>query len=346
MSKVTAKACAESAKKLATRRLIAGVVAASVGLHAAAALIAGVWVVVRHLSKPAPPPRSVTLPAISVPPPEPDRSRNAAAIAGGAANAAFADKIQSLRPGKIVLPNLPKIPLPGMSAAWDTLPPSTLINVADIGGAGLPGGGLGAGSGTGVNFLGVQTHSKRIVLMYDVSATVARAAARAGVPMERIRDETDTLIANLGANTRFTIVEFARNYAFFTPELLTATKANREAAHRWLHTYFSVNGSFPQNAPGTVTGSPGFLVALEAVFRLRPDAIFIISDGSMQRGQRGNDTIPISEFEARLTQLQAPLPQPAGVFFVGVGVPPDREKDLRKALQHSGGRGSFSHLQR
>jgi len=346
LSKGAATTGTESAKTAARRRLIAGVVAASVGLHAAAALIAGVWVVVRHLSKPAPPPRSVTLPAVSVPPPEPDRSRNASAFAGGAANAAFTDKIQSLRSGKIALPDLPKIPLPGMSAKWDTLPPSTLITGADIGGAGLPGGGLGAGTGTGVNFLGVQTHSKRIVLMYDVSATVARAAARAGVPMERIRDETDTLITNLGVNTRFTIVEFARNYAFFTPDLLPATKANREAAHRWLHTYFALNGSFPQNTPGTVTGSPGFLVALEAVFRLRPDAIFIISDGSMQRGQRGNDTIPLSEIEARLTQLQEALPHPAGIFFVGVGVPAEREKALRKALQHSGGRGGFTHLQR
>lgn len=346
MNKGADKMGAETGKTAARRRLIAGVVAASVGLHAAAALIAGVWVVVRHLSKPATPPRPVTLPAVSVPPPERERSRNAAALAGGAANAAFADKIQALRPGKIALPNMPKIPLPGMSATLDTLPPSTLITGADLGGAGVPGGGLGVGTGTGVNFLGVQTNSKRIVLMYDVSATVAKAAARAGVPMERIRDETDTLIANLGFNTRFTIVQFARNYAFFTPELLPATKANREAAHRWLHTYFAVDGSFPQKTPGTVTGGPGFLVALEAAFRLRPDAIFIISDGSMQRGQRGNDTIPIAEIDARMTQLQEPLPQPAGVFFIGVGVPPDREKALRNALQHSGGRGGFTHLHR
>jgi hypothetical protein len=85
--------------------------------------------------------------------------------------------------------------------------------------------------------------------------------------MERIRDETATLVANLGVNTRFTLVEFARNYAFFSPTLIPSTKANREAARRWLHTYFAVNGTFPQSTPGAVTGSPGFLVLLEAVFR-------------------------------------------------------------------------------
>lgn len=333
-------------QKAGRRRLILGVVAASIGVHAAAAVFAGVWVVVRHFSKPAPPVVPPALPALMLPPPEPERSPNPAAAAGGAPKAAFADRIQSLRPGNIKLPSLPKIPLPGVTASLDALPPSSVLAGTDFGGPGLPGGGLGGGTGTGVSFLGVHTNSKRIVLMYDVSTTVAKAAARAGMPMERIRDETATLVANLGVNTRFTLVEFARNYAFFSPELLPSTKTNREAAHRWLHTYFAVNGSFPASTPGTVTGSPGFLVALEAVFRLQPDSIFIISDGSMQRGQRGNDTIPVAEIEARLVQFQQALPQPAGIFFLGVGVTPENEKALRKTLLHAGGRGTYSPLQR
>lgn len=333
-------------QKAGRRRLILGVVAASIGVHAAAAVFAGVWVVVRHFSKPAPPVVPPALPALMLPPPEPERSPNPAAAAGGAPKAAFADRIQSLRPGNIKLPSLPKIPLPGVTASLDALPPSSVLAGTDFGGPGLHGGGLGGGTGTGVSFLGVHTNSKRIVLMYDVSTTVAKAAARAGMPMERIRDETATLVANLGVNTRFTLVEFARNYAFFSPELLPSTKTNREAAHRWLHTYFAVNGSFPASTPGTVTGSPGFLVALEAVFRLQPDSIFIISDGSMQRGQRGNDTIPVAEIEARLVQFQQALPQPAGIFFLGVGVTPENEKALRKTLLHAGGRGTYSPLQR
>ena len=332
--------------KTGKRRLIMGVVAASIGVHAAAGVFAGVWVVVRHFTRQEAPMASVVLPAVKIPPPEPERSPNPAATAGGAPRAAFADQIQALRPGKIKLPSLPKIPLPGSKASLEALPPSNLLAGADLGGAGVPGGGLGGGTSTGVSFLGVHTNSKRIVLMYDVSTTVAKAAARAGVPMERIRDETATLIANLGVNTRFTLVEFARNSAFFSPELLPATKTNRAAAHRWLHTYFAVNGSFPQGTPGTVTGSPGFLVALEAVFRLQPDSVFIISDGSMQRGQRGNDTIPVAEIEASLTQFQQALPQPSGIFFIGVGVTPENEKALRKALLHAGGRGSYTPLQR
>jgi hypothetical protein len=256
------------------------------------------------------------------------------------------DKIQALRPGKITLPSLPKIPVTTVPVGLDALQTNNLLSAIGGVAGGFGGGGLGGGSGTGVSFLGVQTTAKRVVFMYDVSATVAKAAARAGMPMERIRDETDALIANLGGNTRFTMVEFARNYAFFSRALVPATKANREAAHRWLYTYFAVNGSFPQSTPGTVGGSPGFLVALEAVFALQPDCVFIISDGSMQRGSRGNDTIPISEIETRLGQWQAALPKAAEVFFIGLGVTPENEKALRKALLHAGGRGGYSKLQR
>ncbi len=331
----------------ARRRLVLGVVAASVGVHVGAALLAGAWVIARHFTKRDIPAAVTTLPSVKIPPPEPVRAINpAAAMASAVANAAFSDKIQALRPGKITLPNLPKVPVPPVTASMDVLPPTNLLGVLGGGGAALSGGGLGGGTGTGVSFLGVQTEARRVVLMYDVSATVVKATARAGVPMERIRDETDTLISNLGVNTRFTLVEFARNYAFFAPELVPSTKTNREAAHRWLHTYFAVNGSFLQGTPGIVTGSPGFLVALESVFQLRPDCVFVISDGSMQRGSRGNDTIPIGEVESRLTQLQATLTKPADVFFIGVGVTQENERSLRKALLQAGGRGGYTQLRR
>ena len=329
------------------RGLIVGVVAASVGVHVAAALVAGVWVVARHFSRQETAAEPVAIPSVKLPPPELERAINpSAAMSSAAANAAITQKIQSLRPGTITLPNLPKIPVSAVATNMNALPATSLLGALGPAGATPTGDGFGGGSGTGVSFLGVQTNARRVVLMYDVSATVAKAAARIGMPMERIRDETNMLINNLGVNTRFTLLEFARNYAFFSSELVPATKTNREAAHRWLHTYFAVNGSFPPGTPGIVTGSPGFLVALESVFQLRPDCVFIISDGSMQRGSRGNDTISTGEIESRLTQLQATLTKPADVFFVGVGVTQETERSLRKTLQLSGGRGGYTPLRR
>ena len=205
--------------------------------------------------------------------------------------------------------------------------------------------GLGSGhSGTEVSFLEVQTASKRVVLMYDISSTVANAALRTGMPMEHIRTETVRLIESLGVNTRFGLVQFARNYAFFKNELLPATQIYRQEAKNWLNRHFATTGSFPPSVPGMVRGSPGFLVVLEEVFRLRPETVFIISDGSFQRGMSGNATIPMGEIQSRLGTLQASLPQPANIFFIGVGVSMETENALRRLLANHGGRGGYSRL--
>jgi hypothetical protein len=200
------------------------------------------------------------------------------------------------------------------------------------------------GMGAGLKFLGIQTNAKRIVMMYDISKTVAGAAARAGMPMERIRDETASFIDKMGVNVRFGLVEYARNYAFFKPELLPATDPNRAAAREWLNTYFGTDGMMPRNVPGTVTGSPGFLVALEQVFQLQPDQVFIISDADMQMGAERGSTITPEQIGDTLQKLQATLPQPAKIQFIGVGVRPEVEKELKRVIQRHGGGGRYSEL--
>jgi hypothetical protein len=179
--------------------------------------------------------------------------------------------------------------------------------------------------------------------MFDISKTVATAAAKAGLPMERIREETARLVAGLGMNTRFGIVEFARNYAFFRSELVPNTNANRAAANDWLLKHFGTEGTLPRGVPNLVSGSPGFLVALEAVFKLQPDSIFIISDGSMQRGTSANDTIPLTEIEQTLGRLQGAQAIRAKVFFIGVGVQPGNDKAVRTIFTTTGS-GSYTEL--
>jgi hypothetical protein len=195
-----------------------------------------------------------------------------------------------------------------------------------------------------MSFLGIQTNAKRVVLMFDISRTVTNAAARAGMPMERIREETGRLISELGVNTRFGIVEFARNFAFFHPDLVASTPSNQKAALDWLSKYFATEGSLPHGIPNATSGSPGFLVALEAVFRLQPDTIFIISDGSMQRGKGISATIPLSELEQTLARLQAAQASRAKLFFIGVGVPTETETPLKRLLHANG--GTFTSLKR
>ncbi len=334
------------------RRLAMTVLGVSLALHAGLAVLAGVWIVAKHFSTPPQPPPILTAkPHPKSPAKVREQTMQAAASEGAAQKTAFTDRIQSTRASALALPDLPRLPSfsppsmePGALSASFYSEASALAAGA---GSGIGSGGGGAGgAGTGVSFLGVQTQAKRIVLMFDISKTVAGAAAKAGMPMERIRDETARLVEELGVNTRFGLVEFARNYAFFRTELVPSTSTNRKAAITWLHSFFATEGALPRGLPNVVSGSPGFLVALEAVFKLQPDAIFILSDGSMQRGTGIASTIPIPELEQTLVRLQTSQPFRAKVFFVGVGVLPETEKALKRVLASAGGGGSFSEIKR
>ncbi len=332
------------------RKLAFTVLVLSIALHAGFALLAGIWIVAKRFSVPKETPPVLTAKPASQPPAkEKQQTMQAAAFEGAAAKSILNDRIFSTRTSKLPLPQLPSLPsFAPPSFTQDALNQSFLTDATTLAsGAGTGfgiGGGGASGNGSGVSFLGVQTNAKRIVLMFDISKTVAGAASKAGMPMERIREETTRLVEALGVNTRFGLVEFARNYAFFKPELLPSTASNRTAAIHWLHTFFATEGALPKGLPNIVTGSPGFLVALEAVFKLQPDSVFIISDGCMQRGAGVSSTIPIPEIEQTLARLQASQPIRAKVFFVGVGVHPETEKALKQLLASTGGGGSYSAL--
>lgn len=340
----------EPAQAKPRRKLIVTVILISLGIHVVAGLVAGAVIVARYF---APPPAEFkAVRDIRVAAQEREHKMNMASFDGAAPKPVFNDRLQSTRPTAFALPQLPKIPLDQMVP----LDPSTMITdvmptAVGTGGTGT-GTGTGSGSGSGgaggmgagIKFLGIQTAAKRIVLMYDISKTVASAAARAGMPMERIRDETAKMIDGLGVNVRFGLVEYARNYAFFKPELLPATDPNRTAAREWLMQHFGTDGSFPSGVPGTVTGSPGFLVALESVFKQQPDVVFIISDGDMQVGSDRGTTITPDEIGDTLQRLQATLPQPAKVYFIGVGMKPEYERGIRRAISRHGGGGRLSEL--
>ena len=326
------------------RKLFISILAASLAVHALGAIVAGAWIVARHFAAAAPKPEPV-LKALAPPAPpitEREQRLQAAALDGGAEKPTASNRLQSTRIAPLALPALPKLPdAPILPLSATNLSSSPFFAGDPTEGEGMGAsagrGGNGAGSAPGVNFLGVQTNARRIVLMYDVSKTVASAAAKAGMPMERIRSETERLVAELSVNTRFTLVEFARNYAFFSPGLLSSTTANRAAATQWLAKHFATTGTLPPGIPGLVTGSPGFLVALEAVFKLLPDAIFILSDANLQRGTGTASTIPLAEIERTLADLQATLPQRAKIYFIGVGASPETEQGLRRIMASIGG---------
>ena len=318
--------------------------------HVGVGLIAGVWVVARYLLKP-----ETTFEAakdLRMPAKEREQKMNMAEFDSLAPKPTFNDKLQSLKPAKFALPELPKVPMDQMlpldPSAIVSDQVSSMVGAAGTGsGAGNGGSGGGGGMGVGFSFLGVQTTAKRVLILYDISASVVRAAERANYSMDRIRDETKELLGKIGVNTRFGLGQFARNYAFFRPDMVPATDENRKAANEWFDTWFAgSDGTMKPSTPNMVTGSPGFIKVMEAAFKLQPDVIFVISDGSFERGSGSDfgEKIPFPELNDALKAAQKSMPQPVKINFIGVGMKPANEGGMRRVISSAGGGGKFREL--
>jgi hypothetical protein len=253
--------------------------------------------------------------------------------------------MSTARPTEFSLPDLPTLPI---DTAVD-IDPSDIVSdqLAALAGAGA---GSGSGSGGGgkggsaVNFLGLSGTGQRVVLIFDVSTTVANALAKAGAPLTVIKDKVKELLGSLGINTTFGIAQFSRQYAFFKTELVPASESNRTQAQAWLDQWFSTGRGLKSNTPNLVREKVGFLGVLTEAFKLKPDLIYIVGDGNFQRGEDRGESIPFKEINSTLRDLQKTLPQPATVNFIGVGMREDDLKEIRRIISSQGGAGRFKEL--
>jgi hypothetical protein len=215
-------------------------------------------------------------------------------------------------------------------------------NGSGAGQGGTGGGGTGA---SGFSFLGIQTTAKRVLILYDISFSVVHAAERAGTSMEKIREETKKLLAGIGVNTRFDLGQFARNFAFFSDEMLPATDPNRQRANQWLDEWFATDGGMKNGTPNMATGSPGFIELMRAAFKLQPDVIFVISDASFERGAAESGAqIPFPELDEALRELQKGSAEPVKIHFIGLGMKPKNAGEMRRVMIKNGGGGRFREL--
>jgi hypothetical protein len=327
----------------------ASVFIVSVIFHAALAVIAGIWIVSRYIQAPAAkfeaPPKAM----VKIPPQTRQHRMNLAARDGMAPKPTFNRRIMSLRPMPFALPEAPKVNLDQMLMA----DPSAIANVsAQLGGLGGAGNGQGDGFGgqgglagkinvgKGFRFLGINTKGERILLMFDVSDSVLHKAADGGVPLSKIKEETLQMITTLPINARFNIVQFVRNYKPFQQELIPATPANRELAKQWMESEWNESGSLPRGGRGVVDPTPnGLPPVLDFAFSNKPDAIFLISDGSFERGRNGeNDKITGAEFDAKIKGLEAAAGKKVPIYFIGFGMKPGDKADWEKIVPRTGGR--------
>ena len=329
-----------TSKKGGVKKLIITILLVSLGVHIAAGVIAGIVVVARYFT--APPAEFKAARDIRLPAKKREQKMNMAALDAAAPKPTFSDRMQSTRPTAFSLPDLPNMamdqPLP--------LDPSQLIsdsiNALGVGegmGSGSGSGGAGAGGfgGSGMSFLGVQSTGKRILLLFDVSTSVLNKASGAGIPLEKIQEETLNLIAKLPITARFGIIQFTQNYKPFNRELLPATDTNRAAATEWVKNEWVTTGTM--GASSKVASNPrGFMGVLELAAQMKPDVLYVISDGSFQWKPAGTiDNIPWNDIKKILDgSLQEG--QKCVVNFIAFQPKDDDLKELKRLSSRSGGK--------
>ena len=266
------------------KRLIVTVIVASVAVHFIGAIGAGIWIVARYF---LPPTATFEVKKeIRIAAEEREHRMNMAEFDAAQPKPTFTDKMSSARPTEFALPDLPLMPVD----AATTVDPSDIVSdqLSALAGAGA-GSGTGSGGGgkggSAIQFLGLPGTGQRVILIFDVSGTVSNALEKAGTPLSVIKDEISELLGKLSINSTFGIAQFSRQYAFFRPELLPATEPNRLAAREWLEKWFSSGTFLKKNTPNLVRDKVGFLGVLKEAFKLKPDLIYIVGDGSFQRGE-------------------------------------------------------------
>lgn len=331
-------------RRIANRRSITSAVVASLVVHLILGVIGGVWIVSRYIHRKPPQFEAPPPPRIKIPPQTRQHRMNLASHAALAAKPTFKPRLTSLRPAEFSLPEAPKVDIdallvPDPSAMVQSLATS-LSGASGLGaggGFGLAGAG-GKGLGKAIQFLGINAQGKRILLLFDVSGSVVNKANSSNTPLALIKDETMRLIQGLPADSRFGLIQFVRNYKMFREELVPATQANRELAEKWIQSEWRESGSLPRGGKGVISPDPnGLPPILRRAFEMKPDLIFLMSDGSFERGVKTSEKISEGEFSDLLKELNPGGIDRVPIHFVGFEMRDEDKRFWQRMARRSGG---------
>jgi len=324
--------------KRSVKKIIITILLISIGAHLAVGFIAGVVVVARDFF---PPPAVFTAAKdIRLPAKKREHKMNMAALDAIAPKPTFSDRMQSTRPTAFSLPDLPSLPLDQMLP----LDPSQIIadqvsslSTSEAMGAGAGSAATGSGGfGKGMSFLGVQSDGQRVLLMFDVSTSVKTKAEKAGVPLAKIKLETIELIKKLPITSRFGIVQFARNYKPFSEELVPASQSNRDAAIAWVENEWVESGMISASGKGTASPN-GVIGVLELAAKMKPDVVFLISDGSFQSSLHPQG-IPWNDFKKAADAVKDDDNAPCRFNFITFEATKEDSKELKHISNRNGGK--------
>jgi hypothetical protein len=370
MSAATDLALRSPDRKSRLRKLVWTVVLIVVALHIGAGLVAGAFVVARYLMKPEP-----TFEAakdVRMPAKEREQKMNMAEFDALAPKPSFNDKLQSLKPAKFSLPELPKIPLDQMlpldPSAIVSDQVSSMVGAAGTGSGTRQGSGGMGGSGSGMSFFGIQDTGRSVVIVIDTSNSMFLRSQRGEehrFKFQTIKDQATQLIDKLGINTRFNVVIYEGGSMAFADENLPATDGNKAAARDWVQgldedpsaSIHRRHGNGPKLMEG---GGTRLDTAMKQTFQFQPEVIYIITDGEINRGgswgkddddsdkrggrrnERGEgNKITERDMLQLIDELQKGLPQPARIHTILYEThvtKADEENTIRAIARHNGGK--------
>ncbi len=207
--------------------------------------------------------------------------------------AAAPRRVALTSPAKVELPPMPVSPVRAPAPAPGRLAAMTMA----LGPAGFsaPGAGGAAGGGVGgLSFFGIRDAGRDVVVMIDVSDSMFtrtgdaanRKLAKNGTEQsfQAVRDEAGKLLKTLPPGGRFGIVRWSGGAYPWRSELVGATPNNVADALAHLRDEVDFKTAKPRD------GRPGGTrtdLALEEAFKLRPEVIYILTDGNATEAQPG-----------------------------------------------------------
>ena len=209
------------------------------------------------------------------------------------APAAVPKRVLTTSPAKVELPAMPSIPGARLG------PPAPIMAAAGGAGFGAPGNGGGSrgGSRTGaqINFFGIRDKSSSVVVMIDVSESMFNRTGDAEYGkgllkhgkeqnFQAVREEAIKLVESLSPNINFGIVRWSGGAYSWKPELVSATDENKKAAIEHIQNEVDMKTARPNK------GRPGGTrhdYALEEAFSLKPETIYMLTDGNATAAQPG-----------------------------------------------------------
>ena len=214
------------------------------------------------------------------------------------APAAIPKRILSTGATKVELP-----PIPELKGPQSATPPP-LMGAAgqskELTRPGMIGSMAGTGAGAAINFFGIRDRSSSVVIMIDVSDSMFTRTgdAEGGKLVKRgkeqnfqtIREEAIRLVQSLGPAVQFGIVRWAGSAESWKSELIPATAGNKFAAIQ--HIQDDVDMKTAKAKRGQAGGTRHDL-ALKAAFGLKPEVIYMLTDGNATIAEHGHGMKPI-----------------------------------------------------